>query len=109
MLRDWESRKLALPLECTQWARVLNWFVSWTWGSGRVKKKKNVFHSAVWRGRAKIQMQFYLTPKFTLVAVANQGRKSNVWGIKEDGLVTKLGQELEHFPQIPTVLSHFTS
>lgn len=60
-------------------------------------------------GGARIQTQLYLTPKFTLMAAANEGRKSNALGIKEDGLVTKLGQELEHFPQIPAVLSHCTS
>ena len=54
-------------------------------------------------------MQLCLTPKFTLLATANQGKKSNVLQAKEDGSVTKLGQELEHFPQMPTVPSPFAS
>lgn len=56
-----------------------------------------------------MQIQVYLTPKFTLRPQQTQGIMSNMFGGKGKCIGEKLGQGLEHFPHIPTALSHFAS
>lgn len=68
--------------------------------------KKNVFNSAVKRWSQDSNASLFDSKVHTL---GHRGKNQMYLGLREDGLVTKQGQGVEHFPQISTVLSHFAS